>query len=34
MKGDDGLVVVTGFAKGDGGCGVEVGNYEVLELPR
>lgn len=31
MKGDGGVVVMM-FADGDGSCGVEVGDYEVLEL--
>ena len=32
MKGNCGVVVMIGFADGSGSCGVEVGDYEVLEL--
>ena len=33
-QGDDGVVVVIGLAESDGGCGVQVGDYEVLKFGR
>ena len=33
-QGDDGVVVVIGLAESDGGCGVQVGDYEVLQFGR
>ncbi len=34
MEGDGRVIVAIGLAEGDGSRGVEVGDYEVLELGR
>lgn len=34
VKGDGIVVVAIGLTEGDGSCGVEVGDYEVLQLGR